>query len=78
MEIGLIVAESARVGVVRRELEEGVRNVLRFSTRTARDLMVPRVRVRGVPHDTSLPDLLRVAAPGEAVTRIMVITNLLV
>jgi CBS domain containing-hemolysin-like protein len=62
VEIGLIVAESARVGVVRRELEEGVRNALRFTTRTARDLMVPRVRVRGVPHDASLPDLLRVYA----------------
>lgn len=64
-EIGLIVAESARVGVVRRELEEGVRNALRFSTRTARDLMVPRVRVRGVPDDVGLPELLRIYAESE-------------
>jgi len=62
VEIGLIVAESARVGVVRRELEEGVRNALRFSTRTARDLMVPRVQVRGVPQDVTLPELLRIYA----------------
>ncbi len=65
VEIGLIVAESARVGVVRRELEEGVRNALRFSTRTARDLMVPRVRVRGVPDDVGLPELLRIYAESE-------------
>ena len=64
-EIGLIVAESARVGVIRRELEEGVRNALRFSTRTARDLMVPRVRVRGVPDDVGLPELLRIYAESE-------------
>ncbi len=64
-EIGLIVAESARVGVIRRELEEGVRNALRFSTRTARDLMVPRVRVRGVPDDVGLPELLRTYAESE-------------
>ncbi len=59
-EIGLIVAESARVGVVRRELEEGVRNVLRFTTRTARDLMVPRVRVRAVSEDIGLEELRRI------------------
>ena len=62
VEIGLIVAESARVGVIRRELEEGVRNALRFSTRTARDLMVPRVLVCGVPQDVALPELLRIYA----------------
>jgi CBS domain containing-hemolysin-like protein len=59
-EIGFLVAESARVGVVRRELEDVVRNALRFTGRTARDLMVPRVRVRGVPEGASLPEVRRI------------------
>jgi putative hemolysin len=59
-EIGLIVTESARVGAVRRELRDGIHNALRFATRTARDVMVPRVRVRGVPEGVSPEELQRI------------------
>ena len=56
-EIGLMVAESARVGVVSPELRDGVNNALRLSSRIARDVMIPRVRVRGVPVDIDLRGL---------------------
>jgi putative hemolysin len=59
-EIGLVVTESARVGAVGRDLRDGIHNALRFATRTARDVMVPRVRVRGVPEDVPIADLRRI------------------
>jgi CBS domain containing-hemolysin-like protein len=59
-EIGLVVTESARVGAVGRELRDGIHNALRFATRTARDVMVPRVRVRGVPEDVPIEELRRI------------------
>jgi len=59
-EIGLVVTESARVGAVGRELRDGIHNALRFATRTARDVMVPRVRVRGVPENVPIEDLRRI------------------
>lgn len=59
-EIGLVVTESARVGAVRKELRDGIHNALRFATRTARDVMVPRVRVRGVPEEVGTGELHRI------------------
>jgi magnesium and cobalt exporter, CNNM family len=59
-EIGLIVAESARVGAVRPELREGVHSALRFSARSAQDVMVPRVRVRGLPLDAAREERRRI------------------
>ena len=59
-EIGLVVTESARVGAVGRELRDGIHNALRFATRTARDVMVPRVRVRGVPEEVTIDELRRI------------------
>jgi len=59
-EIGLVVTESARVGAVGRELRDGIHNALRFATRTARDVMVPRVRVRGVPENVPIDELRRI------------------
>lgn len=58
-EIGWIVAESARAGALRGELGDRLHDALRFATCTAGDVMVPRVRVRGVPETIALPELRR-------------------
>jgi CBS domain containing-hemolysin-like protein len=65
-EIGLIVAESARAGAVSRELRDGIHNALRLSSRLARDVMVPRVRVRGVPADTPIAEVRRILREADA------------
>lgn len=65
-EIGLVVAESARVGAVSPELRDGVHNALRFSSRTARDVMVPRIRVRGIPVEADLAEVRRILRESKA------------
>jgi CBS domain containing-hemolysin-like protein len=56
-EIGWIVAQSARTGALQAELGHRLHNALQFARRTARDVMVPRVRVRAVPESISLDGL---------------------
>ncbi|MGD8374674.1 MAG: hemolysin family protein [Acidobacteriota bacterium] len=65
-ELGLVVAESARVGAVSPELRDGVHNALRFSSRTARDVMVPRIRVRGIPVEADLDEVRRILRESQA------------
>jgi len=56
-EIGWVVAESARAGALRGELGDRLHDALRFATCTAGDVMVPRVRIRGVPETIALAEL---------------------
>jgi len=56
-EIGWIVAQSARSGVLRPEQSERLRNAIQFAARTARDVMVPRVQVEALPITASVDDV---------------------
>ena len=56
-EIGWIVAQSARVGVLRPDQGERLRNAIHFAVRTARDVMVPRVQVEALPVTASLEEV---------------------
>lgn len=59
-EISRLIAEGRQAGVFRPQEEELVRRVFRFSDRVAREVMVPRTRVRAVPADASLDQVLEV------------------
>lgn len=63
-EIGLLVTESRRAGVVEEEEARLVHRVFKFADRLVEEVMVPRVTVRGVPKDAAIPDV--VAAVREA------------
>ncbi len=56
-EIGWIVAQSARSGVLLPEQSERLRNAIQFAARTARDVMVPRVQVEALPATASLDEI---------------------
>ena len=53
-EIGWIIAQSARVGALRPDQGERLRNAIHFAVRTARDVMVPRVLVQALPVTATL------------------------
>src|SRR5436309_1412235 len=57
-EIRAVIAESRQAGIVRPEEEELVRRVFRFGDRVAREVMVPRTRVTGVPAQASLEEVV--------------------
>lgn len=56
-EIGWIVAQSARVGALRPDQGERLRNAIHFARRMARDVMVPRVLVQAMPVTASLDEM---------------------
>ncbi|MCZ6832448.1 MAG: hemolysin family protein [Acidobacteria bacterium] len=56
-EIGWIVTQSAHSGVLHPEQSERLRNAIQFATRTARDVMVPRVQVKALPVTASLDEI---------------------
>ncbi|MFQ5671271.1 MAG: hemolysin family protein [Acidobacteriota bacterium] len=58
-EIGWLVLQSARTGVLDEELGSRLHNVLRLATRTVRDVMVPRVTVVAVPETLPWEELVR-------------------
>ena len=53
-EIRALIAESRQAGQVSAQEEELVRRVFRFGDRVAREVMVPRTRVDGIPIEASL------------------------
>jgi CBS domain containing-hemolysin-like protein len=57
-EIRALVAESRQAGLVEPEEEELVRRVFRFGDRVAREVMVPRTRVAGIPAGANLTDVV--------------------
>jgi CBS domain containing-hemolysin-like protein len=59
-EIGLLVAESRRAGVVEEEEALLVHRVFKFADRLVGEVMVPRVSVRGVPNDAAVADAVAV------------------
>lgn len=59
-EISRLIAEGRQAGVFRPQEEELVRRVFRFGDRVAREVMVPRTRVRAVEVDASLDQVLEV------------------
>jgi len=63
-EIGLLVTESRKAGVVEEEEALLVHRVFKFADRLVEEVMVPRVSVRGVPKD--LPVLEAVTVIREA------------
>lgn len=58
-EIDLLIAESARQGVLEAEDQRRLRRALRLGARTASQLMVPRRRIAAVDADRPLEALLR-------------------
>jgi len=56
-EIGWIVTQSARLGVLRPDQSDRLRNAIHFAARTARDVMVPRVQVKALPVTASLAEI---------------------
>jgi CBS domain containing-hemolysin-like protein len=59
-EIGLLITESRRAGVVEEEEARLVHRVFKFADRLVEEVMVPRVQVRGVPKDAVVPDAVAV------------------
>jgi len=57
-EVEIMVNQSERAGTLKREPAEMIRNLLEFSDLTARDAMVPRIRVTAIKLDTPLPRVL--------------------
>jgi putative hemolysin len=70
-EIDLLVAESAKGGLLEPDERQLLRNAFRVGELNAADVMVPRVRIVAAAAETPLPDLLRLAS-GSAYTRIPV------
>lgn len=60
-ELELIVAESAKGGLLNNAEEEMIRNIFDFAEREVRQVMTPRPRIQAIPHDMSLPELLKLA-----------------
>jgi CBS domain containing-hemolysin-like protein len=59
-EITALIAESRQAGVVNPEEEELVRRVFRFGDRVAREVMVPRTRIRAIPLEASLDEAVTI------------------
>ena len=61
-EVSIAVSEGQRAGMLPREPAEMIRNVLDFTDRTARDVMIPRRRITAVDGSTTLDEALRIVA----------------
>ncbi|MFO0680230.1 MAG: hemolysin family protein [Polyangiaceae bacterium] len=61
-EVSLAVSEGQKTGALPKEPADMIRNVLHFTDRTARDVMIPRRRITGIEIGTSLDDALRIVA----------------
>jgi putative hemolysin len=59
-EIGMLVTESQRAGVVEKEEATFVHRVLKFADRVAEEVMVPRVSVRGLPKESTVRESVAV------------------
>ncbi len=57
-ELDLIVTESAEGGLLNEGEEEMIHNIFSFGERQVNQVMTPRRKVKGIAHDTPLPDLL--------------------
>ncbi len=57
-EVEWVVAEGEKAGAIANEPAEMIRNVLDFKDRTARDVMVPRLLIRGVEASTPLAEVV--------------------
>lgn len=58
-EIGLLITEGHRAGTVEEEEARLVHRVFKFQDQLAEAVMVPRVRVRGVPDDAMVRDAIQ-------------------
>jgi CBS domain containing-hemolysin-like protein len=63
-EIRTLVSQSARQGMLERDEEGMISAVFELNDKTAREIMVPRPDVVAVPEQTSLRELVSVAAKG--------------
>src|SRR3972149_5016492 len=68
-EIGLLVTESRRAGVVEEAEALLVHRVFKFADTLVEEVMVPRVSVRGVPDDAAVQDAVTVG-PAAGFSRI--------
>ena len=63
-EIRTLVAQSARQGMLERDEEGMIAAVFELNDKTAREIMVPRPDVAALPEDTTLREMVSVAATG--------------
>ncbi len=61
-EVNLAVNEGQKTGALPKEPADMIRNVLDFTDRTARDVMIPRRRITAIEANTSLDEALRIVA----------------
>lgn len=61
-EMEALVDEGERSGLFAREPAEMIRNVIDFSERTAKDVMIPRFQVEGIEVTTPLDEVHRIVA----------------
>ncbi len=61
-ELELIVQESAEDGQLNEEEEETISNIFNFAQRQAYQVMTPRPKIKAIPHDVTLPELLKLIA----------------
>lgn len=59
-EIELIVTESTEGGLLNADEQEMILNIFEFSERTVEQVMTPRTKVQGIPHDVSRERLLKI------------------
>lgn len=59
-ELQFIIRESQAGGMLRRESADVVQELLEFGDLTAGEVMIPRVRVTGIPAGASAEDMLRI------------------
>lgn len=59
-EVEYLVEDAAKTGELEAEPAEMIRNVLDFKDLTARDVMVPRIKVAAIEMDTPLPKVLEI------------------
>lgn len=73
-ELQLVVQESEELGVLRAESSEMLQELFEFGDLTAGEVMVPRVRIVGIPSDAEAEDL-RALLPASPHTRYPVYQN---
>jgi CBS domain containing-hemolysin-like protein len=61
-ELERIVSYSVAGGLLTENEEEIIRNIFNFSERQVHQVMTPRPKIEAIPHDISLPDLLKQVA----------------
>lgn len=59
-EIGTLVTESQRAGAMEEQEALFVHRVLKFADRMADEVMVPRVRIEGLPEESSIKDAIAI------------------